>query len=133
MNAPEITAQMPSTVTITSTVSPGTTSAAAPAGCSTVAIRAETSGCARRIRPNSTSRAATCAGPTSAAAVMAPDALAPTTSSSRGRCAAMPVLTTQVAANTKASNAIAPRGAVFSPMAGAAVSAGGGGGAGGTR
>ena len=64
-----------------------------------------------RSAPNSTRRAATCAGPTRAAAAIAAVVLAPAISRRRGRCAAMAPVTNQVAANTKARIAIAPRGA----------------------
>jgi hypothetical protein len=71
-----------------------------------------------RSAPNSTSRAATCAGPTRAAAAIAAVALAPAISRRRGRCAAMAPVTNQVAANTKARVAIALRGAGELPSRG---------------
>jgi beta-phosphoglucomutase-like phosphatase (HAD superfamily) len=58
-----------------------------------------------RSAPNSTRRAATCAGPTRAAAAIAAVVLAPAISSRRGRCAAMAPVTNHVAAKTKARSA----------------------------
>ncbi len=60
----------------------------------------------RRSRPNSTSRAATCAGPTSEAAATATAWVDPMACSNRGRCAAMAVETNQVAPNTLARTII---------------------------
>ena len=84
-----------------------------------------------RSAPNSTSRAATCAGPTKAAAAIAAVVLAPAISRRRGRCAAMAPVTNQVAANTKARIAIAPRGA--GELSAAISDARAGGGAAGSR
>ena len=55
---------------------PKAASVATPAGCASVATRAEKSGCTWRTRLNSRIRAATCAGPTSAAAAIAAGRLA---------------------------------------------------------
>src|SRR5580704_8860672 len=87
----------------------------APIGCSRAATRAETSGCTIRSAPNSTSRAATCAGPTRAAAAIAVVVLAPAISRRRGRCAAIAPVTNQVAANTKARIAMAHAAPATSP------------------
>ena len=80
---------------------PKIASSAAPIGCRMVARRAEIIGDARRSRVNSISRAATCAGPTSAPAATAAVGVAPMASSSRGKCAASAVETNQVAPNTR--------------------------------
>ena len=79
-----------------------------------------------RSAPNSTRRAATCAGPTRAAAAIAAVVLAPAISRRRGRCAAMAPVTNQVAAKTKARIAIAPRGAGDASPSTSAVRTGGG-------
>src|SRR5467141_4678789 len=98
----------------------------APIGWSRAARRAETNGCTMRSAPNSTSRAATWAGPTRAAAAIAAVVLAPAISRRRGRCAAMAPVTNQVAANTKARIVIAPRGAGEVSPATSVARAGGG-------
>ncbi len=56
---------------------PKLTSATAATGCTAAATRVETSGWNRRSSPNSSTRAATCAGPISASAAMATAVLAP--------------------------------------------------------
>jgi hypothetical protein len=94
---------------------PKSTSAAAPSGCSSAAIRAESSGCQRRSRPYSSSRAPTCAGPTSAPAATALARLAPAACKRRGRCAAIAVLTNQVTAKTKESSSVASRAGAPTP------------------
>ena len=66
---------------------------------------------------NSTRRAATCAGPTSAAAATASSGVAPARSSRPGKCAAIAPVTNQPAANTKASRNISRYG--FQPAGGA--------------
>jgi len=58
----------------------------------------------RRSTPNSSSRPPTCAGPTSAPIATATASVAPVACSSRGRCAAIAVLTNAIVANTTASS-----------------------------
>ena len=80
-----------------------------PSECASVARCAESSGCACLRRVNSTSRPATCAGPTSAAMPTATASVAPADCSNAGRCAAIAVLMNQVTAKTKAMRKAARR------------------------
>src|SRR5262245_41615061 len=115
----------------TAATGPKIASNVAPSGWSPVARRAEIIADMRRRRPNSTSRAATCAGPTSDAAMTATEWLDPIACSRRGRCAAIAVDTNQVAPNTLARTIIVqgtPDG-----ISGWCDVAGGGGNAFGTR
>ena len=68
------------------------------------ASRAELKGCMRRSRPNSSRRASTWAGPTSAATATAACNGKPLACSRRGKCAAIAVLMNQVTANTNDSS-----------------------------
>ena len=61
-----------STANRAATGAPKSTSRAAPTGCIAAARRADSSGWTRRSKPNSSSRPATCAGPTSAPTAIAP-------------------------------------------------------------
>src|SRR5512143_2588846 len=98
---------------------PHTASTATPSGCVSAASRAEINGCTRRRKPNSSKRATTCDGPTSAPTATAAASVAPHACISRGRCAAIAVLMNQVAANTNDSSTAVP----VEPVAGAASSA----------
>jgi len=85
---------------------PNRTRYAAPSGCSAETSRAKETGWNDRNTPNSTMRAPTWAGPTSAAAAIAEGADAPAACSKPGRCAAIAPCTNQVAEKKRPISAL---------------------------
>ena len=100
---------------------PAISSDATPSGWPSAANLAASSGCTRRRKPNSSSRPATCAGPTSAPTATAVASGAPAACNKVGRCEAIAVLTNQVTANTDASTAVVKTGRGRLSAAGAGV------------
>ena len=111
---------LPAPCSTVKTVPAGTPTArktTAPTACATDATRADQSGLTLRSKLYSSNRPATCAGPTNDANAIAAPRPTPLACSTAGRCAAIAVLTNQVAPKTKASSQAVER------FAGASVAA----------